>query len=214
MKNYKISDNVIRRLPRYLRLLDEIIADGTKRISSGEMASLMGLTASQIRQDFNCFGGFGQQGYGYNTEMLREAVASIMGLNNGYTAVIVGVGNLGHALLRNFDFGSCGFELKAAFDVNANLVGDTMAGIPIYDSNGLVDYIKENDIDLALLSVPKTTAKPMAEKLCSIPIKAIWNFTNVELTAPGSDTLIESIHFSDSLMTLGYYLNGHREDHN
>lgn len=207
MKRAKVSNNVIRRLPRYLRKLDELTEKGVSRISSSELGQQLGLTASQIRQDFSCFGEFGQQGYGYNVTALRAQIATILGLDRGFSAVLVGVGNIGRALVDNFCFSSWGCHLCAAFDIDPRLIGTTMNGIPIYSMEQLETYLKENSVDVAVLTVPKEVAIKVTERLTSCGIEAIWNFTNVDLTGPDSTTIVENVHFSDSLLSLSYYVS-------
>ena len=212
MKRVKVSNNVIRRLPRYLRKLDELTENGVGRISSFELGSQLGLTPSQIRQDFSCFGEFGQQGYGYNVPALRAQIASILGIDRGFTAILIGVGNIGRALMDNFCFSDWGFSLKAAFDINPSLIGTQFKGVPIYGMERLESYLDENKIDVAVLTVPKEVAVTVTERLTGRGIDAIWNFTNVELTEPNSDILVENIHFSDSLLSLSYYVAERRDE--
>lgn len=207
MKRAKVSNNVIRRLPRYLRKLDELTEKGVSRISSSELGQQLGLTASQIRQDFSCFGEFGQQGYGYNVTALRAQIATILGLDRGFSAVLIGVGNIGRALVDNFCFSSWGCHLCAAFDIDPRLIGTTMNGIPVYSMEQLETYLKENSVDVAVLTVPKEVAIKVTERLTSCGIEAIWNFTNVDLTGPESTTIVENVHFSDSLLSLSYYVS-------
>lgn len=206
MKRIKVSNNVIRRLPRYLRKLDELSESGVNRISSGELGRLLGLTPSQIRQDFSCFGEFGQQGYGYKVTALRNEIAGILGMDRGFTAILIGVGNIGQALMCNFSFKTWGFDLKAAFDVKQELIGKEYEGVVIHDMDTLPQYLSENHVDIAVLCVPKPHAVEITELLTKNGVNAIWNFTNVELTAPESRTIVENIHFSDSLLSLSYYL--------
>ena len=206
MKRIKVSNNVIRRMPRYLRKLDDLNAAGIERISSGELGRQMGLTPSQIRQDFSCFGEFGQQGYGYNVVALRGEVAKILGMNRNYSAVLVGVGNIGRALVENFCFEQYGFTLKAAFDINPDLIGKEMHGIVVHDFSTLDDILADIQPDVAVLCVPKAMANDVANEICSVGVKAIWNFTNTELQVKDADPIIENIHFSDSLLALGYYI--------
>ena len=165
MKRVKVSNNVIRRLPRYLRKLDELSEAGVSRISSSELGRQLGLTPSQIRQDFSCFGEFGQQGYGYKVTALRAEIASILGMDRGFTAILIGVGNLGQALMCNFSFKAWGFDLKAAFDVKPELIGTDYEGVPILDVATLPQYLSENKIDAAVLCVPKTHAVATTELL-------------------------------------------------
>ena len=206
MKRIKVSNNVIRRLPRYLRKLDELTEAGVSRISSGELGRQLGLTPSQIRQDFSCFGEFGQQGYGYKVTALRTEIASILGMDRGFTAILIGVGNIGQALMCNFSFKNWGFDLKAAFDIKPELIGTEYEGVPIFDMKELPEYLAENHVDVVVLCVPKEHAVSTTEMLTKHGINAIWNFTNVELTAPESRTIVENIHFSDSLLSLSYYI--------
>ena len=207
MKRGNISNNVIRRLPRYIRKLDELSRNGVKRISSGELGQQMSLTPSQIRQDFSCFGEFGQQGYGYNVDVLREQIAHILGTQHGYSVVIVGVGNLGHALIENYDFMRHGFRVIGAFDVLRELVGTEVAGVHIHSGSELPDFVRENQVDIAVLTVPRHVAGSIARILTDCGIKAIWNFTNTELGLEDTDVVVENVHFSDSLLTLSYYLS-------
>ena len=205
-RGVKVSHNVIRRLPRYLRKLDELTEAGVSRISSGELGRQLGLTPSQIRQDFSCFGEFGQQGYGYKVTALRAEIASILGMDRGFKAILIGVGNIGKALGCNFSFNQCGFELMAAFDGKPGLVGNEHDGIMVHHIDELPQFLDENHVDVAVLCVPKKHAVAITELLTSHGINAIWNFTNVELTAPESSTLVENIHFSDSLLSLSYFV--------
>lgn len=206
MKKYKVSNNVIRRLPRYLRKLDELSENGITRISSFDLGQQLGLTPSQIRQDFSNFGEFGQQGYGYNVSALRTQIAGILGLDRGYKAIVIGCGNLGRALLCNFKFNDWGFEVLSAFDANPELVGKEYNGILVRGSHELEQFITENHIDAAVLCVPKSAAVSTANFLLSNGVGAIWNFTNVELVEPGDPAIIENIHFSDSLLSMSYYI--------
>lgn len=206
MKQLKVSNNVIRRLPRYLRKLDELKTIGVDRISSGELGRQMGLTSSQIRQDFSCFGEFGQQGYGYNVTALRGEIASILGTNRDFSVVLVGVGNIGRALIENFCFEQYGFHMLSAYDVRPELIGKNIGGITVQDISDLPQVFHDQDVDVAVLCVPKSMANSAAEDLIHFGIRAIWNFTNVELSLSSPDVIVENIHFSDSLLALGYYL--------
>jgi len=212
VKRVKVSNNVIRRLPRYLRKLDELSENGIERISSFELGHQLGLTPSQIRQDFSCFGEFGQQGYGYNVASLREQIGSVLGIDRGFTAVLIGVGNIGRALMENFCFSDWGFRLSAAFDIKPALIGTSFNGVPIFGMEQLESYLDENQVDVAVLTVPKTAAIAVTGTLTEHGVDAIWNFTNVELTAPDSDTIVENIHFSDSLLSLSYYVAERRDE--
>ena len=207
MKKEKISNNVIRRLPRYLRKLDELTAAGVNRISSTELGQLLGFTPSQIRQDFNCFGEFGQQGYGYNVPVLREQIAGILGMDRGYKAVLIGVGHIGRALIDNFCFSEWGFDLVQAFDVEENLIGKEFSGVHVSSMEELTAYLKRNKVDIVVLAVPREAAIPTAKMLIENGVHAIWNFTNVELVEPDSPVIVENVHFSDSLLALSYFVS-------
>lgn len=206
VKQIKVSNNVIRRLPRYLRKLDELKTAGVDRISSGELGRQMGLTSSQIRQDFSCFGEFGQQGYGYNVTGLRSEIASILGTDRDFAAILVGVGNIGRALVENFCFEQYGFRVVSAYDVRPDLIGTDIGGIHVHDISELPTIFEKRKIDVAVLAVPKIMANKAANELVDLGIKAIWNFTNVELELDDPTIVVENIHFSDSLLALGYYL--------
>ena len=206
VKRIKVSNNVIRRMPRYLRKLDDLGAAGVERISSGELGRQMGLTPSQIRQDFSCFGEFGQQGYGYNVVALRGEIAKILGMDRNYSAVLVGVGNIGHALMENFCFEQYGFTLKGAFDINPELIGKEVHGVPVPNFSELDSVLAELQPDVAVFCVPKSMANSIANEVAKAGVPAIWNFTNIELQFEEQAPIIENIHFSDSLLTLGYYL--------
>ena len=207
MKKKKISDAVIHRLPRYYRYLDDLYNKGVVRISSNLLGLKMDITASQIRQDFSCFGEFGQQGYGYNVAVLHGQIASILGTDRGYTAVLIGAGNIGRALMDNFCFSSWGFKLTAAFDINPKLIGTEFNGVSIYSLDTLEEYLRNNHVDVAVLTVPKDAAIPVTDMLTENGIEAIWNFTNVDLTAPNSSVIVENVHFSDSLLALSYFVS-------
>ena len=207
-----MSNNVIRRLPRYLRKLDELSESGVDKISSRQLGDLLGLTSSQVRQDFNCFGEFGQQGYGYNIAALRTQIAGILGMERGFTAILVGVGNIGRAMMENFCFSDWGVNLAAAFDIKPALIGTEYRGVHIYSMDELEKYLDENKADIAVLTVPKTAAVPVTERLTASGIDAIWNFTNVELTEPNSSTIVENVHFSDSLLSLSYFVAELRDE--
>ena len=212
MKRVKVSNNVIRRIPRYLRKLDELMEAGVTRISSFDLGQQLGLTPSQIRQDFSCFGEFGQQGYGYNVAALREQVAAILGMDRGFSAILIGVGNIGRALMDNFCFSEWGFHLLSAFEVNPALIGTELSGVPIRSMDELESFLAENKVDVAVLSVPKEAALRVTERLTKNGIRAIWNFTNVERTDPNSSILVENVHFSDSLLSLSYYISERKDE--
>ena len=203
MKKQNVSDAVIRRLPRYYRYLDDLHLRGTIRISSSTLGEKMGITASQIRQDLSCFGEFGQQGYGYNVDELRSEIGHILGVDSHHSLIIVGVGNLGHALMQNFRFRDTGFVLEAAFDISPSLIGTEVAGIPIFNMTELERYVPHHMPDVAVLTVPQSVAQSTANRLTGLGIRGFWNFTNVELASvPG--VCIENVHFADSLLTLSY----------
>lgn len=207
MKKEKVSNAVIRRLPRYYRRLTELLNAGTVRISSKSLGESMNLTASQIRQDLSCFGEFGQQGYGYNVESLRNEIAEILGMNQGHTAALLGVGNLGRALMENFHFDQSGFRLTAAFDVDPTVVGHEIAGIKIRPIEELDEYLKQNPTSVGILTVPRAVAPSLSEKLIEGGIKGIWNFTNIELNITTPGIIVENVHFSDSLLALSYLIS-------
>ena len=208
MRKDKISSAVIRRLPRYYRHLDDLLRAGTVRISSSSLARSMGLTASQIRQDLSCFGGFGQQGYGYNVERLRSEVADILGMNRDHTVAILGAGNLGRALMENFPFKSNGFRLVAAYDVDPELVGAQISGTPVYHVDELERRLRDEPVSVCVLTVPAGVAEPTALRLARCGVKGIWNFTNVELPQQDMPSVqIEDVHFADSLLTLSYMIS-------
>ncbi len=212
MKKIKVSNNVIRRMPRYLRKLEELEAQGIARVSSSELGNLLGLTPSQIRQDFSCFGEFGQQGYGYNVSALKEEIAKILGTDRGYSAVLIGVGNIGRALMDNFCFSAWGCNLLCAFDINKDIIGRQINGIPIKSMDELPAFLAENKVDLAVLAVPKEFALSVTDALTENGIEAIWNFTNVDIAEPDSPLIVENLHFSDSLLALSYYISEKKDE--
>ena len=200
----RISSAVIHRMPRYFRHLCDLQDAGISRISSGTLADRMGLTASQVRQDFNCFGGFGQQGYGYNVAELRAAIAGIMHIDRERGAIIVGAGNLGKALMANFNFQKYGVRLVAAFDSNPLLIGTEIAGVPVYSCRQLDEIIQREQPQIAILTLPKMHARAAAQKLVGAGIKGIWNFTSIDLHLDMPEVPVENVHFSESLMVLSY----------
>ena len=204
MKKENISDAVIRRLPRYYRQLTELCTRGIVRISSHSLGQEMNITASQIRQDFSCFGEFGQQGYGYNVEELRSEIGHILGVDNDHHLIMIGVGTLGHALLLNFPFSQTGFTVDAAFDVSPTVTGSSVNGVPIYSLNDLDSFIREHRVDVVVLTIPQSVAQDTANHLVDLGIRGFWNFTNVELSSTQPDVKFENIHFADSLLTLSY----------
>lgn len=206
MNSIGISNSVIKRLPRYYRFLGDLKNSGIDRISSRELAEIMGLTASQIRQDFNCFGGFGQQGYGYNVEMLRMEIGKILGLDAPATAILIGVGNLGRAVAQHINFESKGFQLIGIFDRKESLVGQIVRNIPIRSTATLDEFCKENKPQVAILCIPKENTKDIATQLINLGVKGFWNFSHFDLTHDNPDIAVENMHFGDSLMTLSYRL--------
>ena len=205
MEEKEISQAVIGRLPRYFRYLGELKDDGVERISSQDLSALMKVTASQIRQDLNNFGGFGQQGYGYKVESLREEIGGILGVNQGHTVVVLGAGNLGCALIENFKFNANGFQLLAAFDINPAIVNTTISGVPVVHADRLEEYLRHNPVSVGLLTVPMAAAQAMADRLVRCGVGGIWNFTNYEISAP-EQVVVESVHFADSLLALSYMI--------
>ena len=199
----EISQAVIRRLPRYYRYLGELVDAGVERISSGELSARMKVTASQIRQDLNNFGGFGQQGYGYNVKYLYDEIGKILGLDREHNIIVIGAGNLGQALAKYVQFEKRGFMIRALFDINPTLEGITVRGIKIHMMDDLDDFVKNNRVDIAALTMPKEKAEACADHLVELGIKAIWNFAHLDLELP-PDVVVENVHLSDSLMQLSY----------
>lgn len=202
----KISKAVISRLPRYYRYLDELRHEKIERISSKELSRRMNVTASQIRQDLNNFGGFGQQGYGYNVQYLYEEIGKLLGLGVTHRMVIVGAGNLGQAIANYGNFKNRGFEIIALFDKNPELIGKQTAGGEILDIEKLYDFVKENNVEIVALTLPKEPAKKVAENLAACGVKAFWNFAHTDLGV-SSDIIVENVHLSESLMKLTYRLS-------
>lgn len=207
----KISTAVIKRLPRYYRHLGELMELGVERISSSELSERMKVTASQIRQDLNNFGGFGQQGYGYNVKYLYEAIAKILGLDEKHNLIIIGAGNLGKAIAGYANFERRGFVITGIFDINPKLKGTSIRGIPISNLDELEEFAKNNTIDIAALTIPKDEAKKVAEKLVNLGVKAFWNFAHTDLNV-SSDVIVESVHLSESLMRITYNLKRLEEE--
>ena len=201
-----VSSAVIKRLPRYHRYLGELLREGTLRISSAELSRLMNVTASQIRQDLNCFGGFGQQGYGYNVKYLYGKISELLGVNEGYAAVIVGAGNLGKALAATHMFERRGVKTVAMFDVEPELVGTEICGIPVYHVSELGDYCSREGVTIGVLSVPKEAAYEVSMTMVEAGVRGIWNFANMELKIARPGVIVENIHLGDSLMKLCYEL--------
>lgn len=208
----KVSNAVVRRLPRYYGQLNALYQVGVSRISSSSLGKVMNLTASQIRQDLSCFGEFGQQGYGYNVESLRNEIADILGMNHGHTAIVLGAGNLGRALIQNFQFGQNGFQLIAAFDTDPTLVGASIGGVPVYNIDKLSQYLSNQHVDVGVLTVPQSAAIPTAQRLIDGGVKGLWNFTNVELGVHNEDVVVENVHFADSLLALSFLISNPDKD--
>lgn len=205
-----ISTPVTRRLPRYYRFLGELERENIERISSRELAQRMGLSASQIRQDFNCFGGFGQQGYGYHVQDLREIIGDILGVDQRTGVILIGAGNLGKAVAAHVDFQKCGSELIGIFDDNPLLQGTMTANLPIMPMESLDSFCQQRNPQVAVLCIPKDAAQQLAEKLIALGICGFWNFSHFDLRITNPDVIVENVHLGDSLMTLAYCM--HRKE--
>jgi redox-sensing transcriptional repressor len=202
----KISIAVIKRLPRYYRYLYDLLKMDIKRISSKELSERMGITASQIRQDLNCFGGFGQQGYGYNVESLYKEIGNILGLSNDYKAIIIGAGNMGQALANYSNFEKRGFKLVGIFDNNETIIGKIINDMTVKNIDELDEFVIKNEVNIAILCVPYSQTSILAERIVNLGVKGLWNFSPMDLKLK-QDAIIENVHLSDSLMVLGYKLN-------
>lgn len=209
-KDTKISNVVIKRLPRYRRYLKELKRKGISKISSNEFSRLIGYTASQIRQDLNNFGGFGQQGYGYNVDSLYNEISAILGLDQEYKMVVVGVGNLGQAIANYTYYYKAGFVVHGLFDVNPRLIGIKINDIEVMDYENLVEYVEDNNIDIGIICTTKDNAQEVADKLCFAGVKGIWNFAPIDLEVPDR-VAVENVHLSDSLHSLAYHMNRNGE---
>lgn len=207
MSKSSISNSVIRRLPRYYRFLGELENSGYIRISSRELSEKMGLTASQIRQDFNCFGGFGQQGYGYNVSALRMEIGKILGLDKLTPMILLGAGNLGRAIAAHIDFKNKGFELIGAFDTDESKFGQEIGGIIVQDAASIEEFCTEKNPVAAILCIPMSDSEKAVESLIKCGIKAFWNFTHYDLRVIDEDIAVENVHLGDSLTTLSYRIN-------
>lgn len=207
MSKNAISNSVIRRLPRYYRFLGELENQEVVRISSRELSEKMGLTASQIRQDFNCFGGFGQQGYGYNVKELREEIGGILGVKSENPTILLGAGNLGKAIATHMDFHKRGFNLIGIFDLNPELTGKVIGDLEVKSTDILHEFCSENKPVAAVLCIPKAAAVDEANRLVSYGVHAFWNFSHYDLKIAHKDVIVENVHLGDSLMTLSYGLN-------
>ena len=203
--NTKVSNAIIRRLPRYRRYLNELRKQGVKKISSNELSELIGYTASQIRQDLNTFGGFGQQGYGYSVDSLFQEINKILGLDREYKTIVVGIGNLGQAITNYTYYYKIGFNIVGLFDVNPKLVGLSINDVLVRDFSEMSDFLKENDIDIAIICVNRENAQKVTDVLVDAGIEGIWNFAPVDLNVP-NDVAVENVHLSDSLHTLSFLI--------
>ena len=212
-KNTVVPTAVIKRLPRYHRYLGDLLEAGRLRISSSELSEIMNVTASQIRQDLNCFGGFGQQGYGYNIKYLMSKISELLGVTEGYGAVIVGAGNLGRALSTTNMFMRRGVKRLALFDVNEDIIGTEINGIPVYHVDELYDFCRRERVTIGVLTVPKAVAYDVAKTMADAGVKGIWNFANMELKLEDKSVIVENIHLGDSLMTLCYKIKEQDESH-
>ena len=212
MKNVNgISDSVIGRLPRYYRFLGELLSKDINRISSKDLAEMMGVTASQIRQDLNCFGGFGQQGYGYNVSALRRQLAEILGLDKLYTAILIGAGNLGRAVAGHMAFEDKGFRLTGIFDVDPLYKGMKIRGLPIMQDSDLKEFCRDNAPDMAVLCIPSEAAPAAVELLLECGIRNFWNFSHFDIKREHPEVNVENVHLSDSLMTLSFKIKNRQE---
>jgi len=205
-KKRDISMAVIKRLPKYYRHLAELLRSDVDRISSKELSEKIGFTASQIRQDFNCFGGFGQQGYGYNVKELYNEISKILGLDKRYSTVIIGAGNIGQALANYTRFDKFGFDLKGIFDANPKLIGMRIKDIEISDIDNLEGFLKDNKINIGIVCVPQGQAQKVADILVENSVRGIWNFAPLDIVVPESVS-VENVHLSESLLTLVYLMN-------
>ncbi len=210
MGNKNISMAVIRRLPKYYRYLGELLDNDVQRISSKELSEIIGFTASQIRQDLNNFGGFGQQGYGYNVDALHKEIGKILGLDRPYNAVLIGVGNLGQAITNYSGFRNSGFEIKALFDANPRMIGLKIRELEILDSDVIEDYIKEHEIDIAIVCIPKNGAQELINRIVGAGIKGIWNFAPIDPEVP-KGIIVENVNLTESLFTLSYLMKENNE---
>jgi len=212
MKDHsKISNAVIRRLPRYRRYLADLRSKNIDRISSNELSNLIGYTASQIRQDLNNFGGFGQQGYGYNVQSLYNEITSILGLDKEYKMIILGAGNLGQAIANYTHYYKSGFKVIAMFDINPKLIGLRINDIEVLDYEKLEEFLKNNSVDIGIVCTNKSSAQEVVDKLCDGGVRGIWNFAPTDLQLKASNIALENVHLSDSLHSLAYYINRNRQ---
>lgn len=206
-RNQTVSLSVIRRLPRYYRFLSDLKLSGILRISSRELSLRMGLTASQIRQDLNCFGGFGQQGYGYNVEQLHTEIGNILGIDKGHKTILLGAGNLGRAIAAHMDFENKGYELTGIFDTDRQLIGKTLRGLKIMSAERLDEFCQAHNPRVAILCIPKESAKKTSDLLVKLGIRSFWNFSHYDFAVSHPGVVVENVHLGDSLMILGYRTN-------
>ena len=204
MDSKNVSQAVIRRLPRYYRYLSKLKDEGIERISSGELSKLMRITASQVRQDLNCFGGFGQQGYGYTVDELYDQIAKILGVDKQCSAIVIGAGDLGRSIARYRNFEKYGFVIREVFDINKDLINTPIAGFLVKSMDKLEDYLKHNSVDIAILTVPRDVTREIAERVTSLGVKGLWNFSPMGVLVDDENVVVENVHLSDSLMVLGY----------
>lgn len=213
-KKSEISASVIKRLPRYYRFIGELVKQGIVRSSSGELAERMSLTASQIRQDLNCFGGFGQQGYGYNLVELREEIGKILGIDCGYRAVLFGAGNLGKAIASHMNFKEYGWNLIGIFDSDLRKENEKVSELNVMPISRMEEFFKSEQPEIAILCIPKAAAQELADKLIALGIKAFWNFSHYDLKVSHKDIIVENVHLGDSIMTLSYGLTNYEDGDN
>ena len=211
-KSDSISMSVIRRLPRYYRFLSELDEQRVERISSNKLAQIMNVTASQVRQDLNCFGGFGQQGYGYSVSQLKNEIKHILGLDNSYKAILIGAGNFGTAVSKHLDFNKLGFELVGGFETDRTKFGEMLGDIIIRDEDELEDFCRANHVDAAFLCIPRQSVEQTLERLYKLGIKCFWNFSHFDISAKYSDAVVENVHLSDNLMTLCYRMTNRESE--
>lgn len=206
-----ISQNTVSRLPKYIRLLSELENTGVERVSSANIGQLLGMTPSQIRQDLSSFGSYGAQGYGYSVSTLKEGLEKVMGLNIRHNVAVLGVGSIGHAFLCHMNFNASNYNVVAAFDINEEIIGTEVNGIPVYHADTLSDIHSQTPIDICILAVPSDRAVKCAKETAKIGIPAIWNLTNVDLALNDCDVVVEDMHFLDSLYSLTFYLEEMRK---
>lgn len=210
-KKETVSMSVIRRLPRYLRFLSELRKSGTTRISSKELSEKMGVTASQIRQDFNCFGGFGQQGYGYNVSQLCEEIEKILGIQHSFKCILIGAGNLGRAIVRHMPFQQLGFDLIGVFDNSPRVIGTMISSYQVLDYAEIGRFYQENEPEMAILCIPREYVEAISDELYSLGIRSFWNFSHYDISLKHADAIVENVHMNDSMMVLCYKLSAKSE---